>query len=182
MTAVGLTGDAGYDFVLAVHELATNAVRHGGGRGHLELRRQDDVLTCEIIDQGPAPGHLPVRLPAVDTAGGRGLWLAHQLTEGLILTRRLDGVTATVTACLEPTISDHTAAARSRRRTRIRLRRAQLPGRRVPRRAAAPVAQHAGGRWGRHIVCSLGPPSIASFTGDPVDLRTLPASTGGELW
>ncbi|MDH6466293.1 serine/threonine-protein kinase RsbW [Micromonospora sp. A200] len=116
VTAVGLTGDAGYDFVLAVHELVTNAVRHGGGRGHLELRRQDDVLTCEIIDQGPAPGHLPVRLPAVDTAGGRGLWLAHQLTEGLILTRRLDGVTATVTACLEPTISDHTAAPSPLRR------------------------------------------------------------------
>ncbi|MFC4148731.1 ATP-binding protein [Micromonospora mangrovi] len=102
VTAVGLTGDVGYDFVLAVHELVTNAVRHGGGQGRLDLRRQDDVLICEITDEGAAGGSLPVRLPAVDIAGGRGLWLAHQLTEGLILTRRLSGVTATVTVCLEP--------------------------------------------------------------------------------
>ncbi|MCM0673707.1 ATP-binding protein [Micromonospora phytophila] len=100
VTAEGLTGDAGYDFVLAVHELVTNAVRHGGGHGRLELRRQNDVLTCEVIDRGSALGSLPVRLPAADRAGGRGLWLAHQLTEGLIVTRRLNGVTAIVTACL----------------------------------------------------------------------------------
>ena len=107
VTAVGLTGDVGYDFVLAVHELVTNAVRHGGGQGHLELRREHDVLLCEITDQGEAAGNLPVRLPAVDVAGGRGLWLAHQLTEGLLLTRRLHGVTATVTACLEPSNGPH---------------------------------------------------------------------------
>ncbi|MGC5022788.1 ATP-binding protein [Micromonospora sp. DT47] len=79
MAAAGLTGDTGYDFVLAVHELATNAVRHGGGHGHLDLHRQDDVLICEITDQGPAAGSLPVRLSAVDVAGGRGLWLAHEV-------------------------------------------------------------------------------------------------------
>jgi anti-sigma regulatory factor (Ser/Thr protein kinase) len=100
VAAAGLTGDAGYDFVLAVHELVTNAVRHGGGHGHLDLRRQDDVLICEVSDRGAAAGSLPVRLPAVDVAGGRGLWLAHQLAEGLILTRGLPGLTATVTACL----------------------------------------------------------------------------------
>jgi anti-sigma regulatory factor (Ser/Thr protein kinase) len=102
VAAAGLTGDAGYDFVLAVHELVTNAVRHGGGHGHLDLRRQDDVLICEVSDRGAAAGSLPVRLPAVDVAGGRGLWLAHQLAEGLILTRGLPGLTATVTACLSP--------------------------------------------------------------------------------
>lgn len=107
VTAVGLTGDVGYDFVLAVHELVTNAVRHGGGQGHLELRHEHDVLICEVTDHGEAAGNLPVGLPAVDVAGGRGLWLAHQLTEGLLLTRRLHGVTATVTACLEPSNGPH---------------------------------------------------------------------------
>ncbi|PZG02478.1 ATP-binding protein [Micromonospora deserti] len=102
VNSVGLTGDVGFDFVLAVHELVTNAVRHGGGHGHLALRREDDVLVCEVSDQGVAAGGLPVRLPAVDVAGGRGLWLAHRLTEGLLLTRRPDGVTAVVTACLQP--------------------------------------------------------------------------------
>ncbi|MGB2570981.1 ATP-binding protein [Micromonospora citrea] len=106
VTAVGLIGDDGYDFVLAVHELVTNAVRHGGGQGHLELRRHQDVLICEIVDQGQSPANLPVRLSEVDTAGGRGLWLAHQLAGGLILTRRPDGVTATVTVCLQPATAD----------------------------------------------------------------------------
>lgn len=103
VAGAGLAGDAGYDFVLAVHELVTNAVRHGGGAGHLDLRRQDDVLICEVSDHGAAPGRLPVRLPAVDVAGGRGLWLAHQLAEGLILASGLHGMTATVTVCLTPT-------------------------------------------------------------------------------
>lgn len=110
VAAAGLTGDVGYDFVLAVHELVTNAVRHGGGHGRLDLRRQDDVLICEITDQGLAGNTLPVRLSPVDIAGGRGLWLAHQLTEGLILTQRLGGVTATVTACLEPAGGDDGSA------------------------------------------------------------------------
>ena len=110
VAAVGLTGDAGYDFVLAVHELVTNAVRHGGGRGHLELRRHDDVLTCEVVDRGSTSGELPVRLPAADRAGGRGLWLAHRLAEGLILTSGVDGVTATVTACLQPAAGRDTSA------------------------------------------------------------------------
>ncbi|MEV0804808.1 ATP-binding protein [Micromonospora sp. NPDC050200] len=102
VSGAGLVGDEGYDFVLAVHELATNAVRHGGGHGHVDLRRRDDVLICEISDHGAATGSLPVRLPAVDVAGGRGLWLAHQLSDGLLLTRGPHGVTATVTACLNP--------------------------------------------------------------------------------
>ncbi|MEH0827076.1 ATP-binding protein [Micromonospora sp. CPCC 205714] len=101
VSGAGLLGDVGYDFVLAVHELATNAVRHGGGRGHLDLRGQDDVLICEVSDHGAAGATLPVRPPAVDVAGGRGLWLAHRLTEGLLLVGGVDGVTATVTACLD---------------------------------------------------------------------------------
>ncbi|WP_200212903.1 ATP-binding protein [Micromonospora coerulea] len=102
VAGAGLVGDAGYDFVLAVHELVTNAVRHGGGAGHLDLRRQDDVLICEVSDHGAAPGSLPVRLPAVDVAGGRGLWLAHQMADGLILASGLHGMTASVTVCLSP--------------------------------------------------------------------------------
>lgn len=113
VAAAGLTGDTGYDFVLAAHELATNAVRHGGGHGHLDLHLQDDILICEITDQGPAAGGLLVRLPAVDVAGGRGLWLAQELTDGLSLTRRLDGVTATVTVCLQPTSGQETSQAPS---------------------------------------------------------------------
>ncbi|MGY0003957.1 ATP-binding protein [Micromonospora sp. I033] len=97
VAAVGLTGELAEGFVLAVHELTTNAVRHGGGVGHLHLRRQGDVLRCEVVDQGAGVGEPPVRLSAGDEAGGRGLWLADQLADSLSLRRHADGMTATVT-------------------------------------------------------------------------------------
>ncbi|MFI7600272.1 ATP-binding protein [Actinoplanes sp. NPDC049681] len=74
----GLTDLELYRFVVAVNEITTNAVRHGGGRGRLELWRTTDRLHCRITDQGagiPAR-YRPPRRPAADAVGGRGLWLA----------------------------------------------------------------------------------------------------------
>ncbi|MFI7211687.1 ATP-binding protein [Micromonospora maritima] len=48
----GLTGDEGEGFVLAVHELVTNAVRHGGGTGELRLHRQPGRLSRQVSDHG----------------------------------------------------------------------------------------------------------------------------------
>jgi anti-sigma regulatory factor (Ser/Thr protein kinase) len=62
-------------FVLAVNEIMTNAVRHGGGSGRIRLSRTAAGLACEISDAGPgAPperfnGH---RLPPTTATGGRG--------------------------------------------------------------------------------------------------------------
>ncbi|QOC91658.1 ATP-binding protein [Micromonospora craniellae] len=101
IAAAGLTGDLAEDLVLAVHELVTNAVLHGGGQGRLDLIRRADLLVCEVSDHGDQPdADLPAHPPATTTAGGRGLWLAHQLTGALTLTRRPDGMTASVTASL----------------------------------------------------------------------------------
>ena len=107
--AAGLSRSVATDFVLAVHELVTNAVLHGGGAGDLWLRRVDDVLVCEVVDYGTSGAELPVRLAEPHETGGRGLWLAHRLTGTLLLTRRPDGVTATVSVCL----TDAPAAPRS---------------------------------------------------------------------
>jgi serine/threonine-protein kinase RsbW len=99
VTAAGLTGGAGEDFVLAIYELMTNAVRHAGGRGVARLLRVEDALTCEVVDHGG--GQQPhVGVPRPDVPGGRGLWLAQQLTDSLMLMQRGDGVTATVSVCL----------------------------------------------------------------------------------
>jgi anti-sigma regulatory factor (Ser/Thr protein kinase) len=49
----GLTDLALYRFVVAVNELTTNAVRHGGGAGLLELRLVGAVLQCRVTDNGP---------------------------------------------------------------------------------------------------------------------------------
>lgn len=98
----GVTGAVAEDFVLAVHELVANAVRHGGGSGRLDLRRMADVLICEVIDHGAAGGLVPIRLSEATQPGGRGLWLAHHLTGSLMVTRRADGVTASVSVCTTP--------------------------------------------------------------------------------
>jgi serine/threonine-protein kinase RsbW len=80
----GLAGDQLDDFVVAVNELLTNAVRHGGGSGHVGLWRDDDSVVCVVSDHGgglsPRRADHPTR-PAPDQPGGRGLWLAGRLTD-----------------------------------------------------------------------------------------------------
>jgi anti-sigma regulatory factor (Ser/Thr protein kinase) len=70
------------DLVLAVTEIATNSVRHGGGAGVVRVWQDTGALTCEVADAGrirdPLAGR---RRPALDQIGGYGLWLANQLCE-----------------------------------------------------------------------------------------------------
>lgn len=51
--AAGLSGSRLLDLVIAAHELAANAVRHGAGRGRLLLSRQNGALHCRVEDAGP---------------------------------------------------------------------------------------------------------------------------------
>lgn len=70
------------EFVLAVHEVATNSLRHGGGRGSLRLWRDAGVLVCEIRDAGWIDDPLAGRQqPAPNALAGRGLWLANHLCD-----------------------------------------------------------------------------------------------------
>ena len=101
--ACGLSGDALDDFVIAAHELATNAVRHGGGRGRIEMRADGDTLLCDIRDHGPGfPDGIPASAdpPSPQTPGGRGLWLARRLTDTLLITDGPGGLTVSITVCL----------------------------------------------------------------------------------
>lgn len=100
--SAGLADDALEDFVLAVHELVTNVVRHGGGAGELLLRQDGDVLTCRVTDRGPGLDDVAVRLPAPAEAGHRGLWLAQRLSRALVIDSSPGGVTASVTARITP--------------------------------------------------------------------------------
>ncbi|MEU4238073.1 ATP-binding protein [Actinoplanes sp. NPDC026619] len=84
----GLGGERLDDFVVAVNELLTNAVRHGGGLGTVALWRAGDSVVCEVRDTGTglpeAAPEMPVR-PAATQPGGWGLWLAEELTDTFTL-------------------------------------------------------------------------------------------------
>jgi anti-sigma regulatory factor (Ser/Thr protein kinase) len=67
-------------FVLGVHEVAANSVRHGPGEGVLSLWRGPDRLVAQIDDGGAITDPMVGRTePARDAVSGRGLWLANQL-------------------------------------------------------------------------------------------------------
>ncbi len=105
--AAGLAGSRLDDFVLAVHEIAANAIVHAGEAGRLILRRAASGLRCLVTDTVPAVpascpaprrGEAPVLelAPAPDGDAepgepigsdcGRGLWLAATLADELSIT------------------------------------------------------------------------------------------------
>ena len=61
------------------------------------MSRHHRTLICSTIDHGGGTGVLLAGLPPGEQPGGRGLYLAHQLTGALLIDRRGDGFTATVT-------------------------------------------------------------------------------------
>jgi anti-sigma regulatory factor (Ser/Thr protein kinase) len=68
------------EMLVAATEVATNAVRHGGGMEEVRVGRVDGRFVCEVIDRGggfddPLAGYLVPR-----PGRGTGLWVARQLT------------------------------------------------------------------------------------------------------
>ena len=83
----GLADLALYNFTLAVTEVVTNAVRHGGDRGHLSVWRDGDDLFVEVADRGhgiPAPRRAP-NGPRPGQVGGWGLWLTRQICSSVTI-------------------------------------------------------------------------------------------------
>ncbi|OLT14450.1 hypothetical protein BJF78_18975 [Pseudonocardia sp. CNS-139] len=72
------------DIVLAVNEVATNAVEHGTPEARLSLWTGPDGLTCEIDDGGTLRDPLPgLQAPHPAEARGRGVWIARQVCDSL---------------------------------------------------------------------------------------------------
>jgi anti-sigma regulatory factor (Ser/Thr protein kinase) len=89
----GLSPQRIHDLVLAVHEIATNSLRHGGGHGRLRTWSEVDTLICEVRDRGriaqqPLVGRVR---PALGQSGGWGLWLSNQLIDLVQLRELPDG-------------------------------------------------------------------------------------------
>jgi len=83
--------------VLAVHELAANAVRHGAGQGQVRLWITGDGIRCEVTDAGtpPAGADGDGDGDGLDTSfcdaapwpveHGHGLWLVRKIADQVSL-------------------------------------------------------------------------------------------------
>jgi anti-sigma regulatory factor (Ser/Thr protein kinase) len=81
-TAAGLNRTRVEDLMLAVSELAANAIRHGHGHGVLRVWRRSDRFMCQVEDAGTIEDPLAGRhAPVPRKAGGIGLWAVNQLCD-----------------------------------------------------------------------------------------------------
>lgn len=79
---LGLTGLTLEDLTLAVAELTTNSVVHGGGSGVLRIWGEGGHVLCEVRDRGRMTDPLAGRRPATrDQRGGRGLLMVNLLAD-----------------------------------------------------------------------------------------------------
>jgi anti-sigma regulatory factor (Ser/Thr protein kinase) len=90
--SAGLGDTRSDDLVLAVNEVATNSVRHGGGRGTLRAWQERGAVICEVRDRGrfddPLAGRRRPREAQID---GYGLWLANQVCDLVQVRSDADG-------------------------------------------------------------------------------------------
>jgi anti-sigma regulatory factor (Ser/Thr protein kinase) len=84
-TAAGLPPARVAEVVLAAHEVAMNALTHGGGHGAVRVWNGGTELVCEIEDHGPGIGDPDTgsHPPDATAVSGRGLWIARQLCEAV---------------------------------------------------------------------------------------------------
>jgi anti-sigma regulatory factor (Ser/Thr protein kinase) len=85
--AAGIPDDRAALVVLAVHELAANVVRHGGGAGRARMRMAAGELHCQVSDVGlgSVDGDTRTGGAAVPTPWPvrrrRGLWLVYKVAD-----------------------------------------------------------------------------------------------------
>lgn len=104
----GLSESRAADVVLAVHELAANAIRHGAGAGRLRVWNLVRELCCQVDDGDPPRSEDPARHPAgsatgaadthsrtlmssISSAPGHGLWLVRQVADRMSMVSGPDG-------------------------------------------------------------------------------------------
>lgn len=110
VTQAGMPEPRARDVVLAVHELAVNAIRHGAGHGRLVIANRDGVLHCQVTDNGKPPaarvgaGAEPNTMspddPPWPSEQGHGLWVAQQVADHVSLQSGPGGTIATASFTL----------------------------------------------------------------------------------
>jgi anti-sigma regulatory factor (Ser/Thr protein kinase) len=104
LAALDAPRDLVEDFLLAVDEMTSNAVRHGGPPVSLRLWTAEDRIVCTIRDRGPGfddpfAGYGPAHGEDL-SRGGMGLWLARQLCDHVDISGDADGVQIRLTVRL----------------------------------------------------------------------------------
>jgi anti-sigma regulatory factor (Ser/Thr protein kinase) len=112
----GLPDARAEDVVLAVHELAANAVNHGAGAGRLRIWKLAGSLHCQVEDGDPlgsghpgepadhadaeAAGAADASAPAsarpMPSRPGHGLWLVRQVADRMRILSGVRGTRATI--------------------------------------------------------------------------------------
>jgi anti-sigma regulatory factor (Ser/Thr protein kinase) len=84
----GVTHHAGIDpdraarLTLAVNEVVTNAIQHGGGSAEVTIRIAGARVIVEVEDTGSGiPADVTAVRPGPEAMRGRGLWLANELCD-----------------------------------------------------------------------------------------------------
>ena len=87
----GVPAPRDHDVVLAVHELATNVIRHGSGHGRVRIWANENSLHCQVTDAAPTPPTSMTTDPRANPAStapaswpiepGHGLWIVCRLAD-----------------------------------------------------------------------------------------------------
>ncbi|MBX6355357.1 MAG: ATP-binding protein [Micromonosporaceae bacterium] len=100
--ALGAGARQSDDLLVIAGELASNAIRWGGGAGQLRLWRDGQAILCRVTDSGPGladPDGQGRQPPPVSVPNGRGLWIIRQLADRLDI--RTGSAGTTITAAIE---------------------------------------------------------------------------------
>lgn len=89
--------------LIVASELATNAIRHGGGSGRLRVWREHARLHLEVSDRGPGMVDPTAgsKQPDQMATEGRGLWICRQLVTDLRIDTGPRGTTVTAVVGLD---------------------------------------------------------------------------------
>jgi len=100
--AAGLPGERADEVMFAVHELAANVVRHGGGAGRARMDVTAGYLRCQVSEAGPGSTAGGARggggSPALPWPfrPGHGLWLVRNVADQVSGQAGPDGSEVTV--------------------------------------------------------------------------------------
>lgn len=102
--AAGMPAERAGDVMLAVHELAANAVRHGAGEGWLSMSVTAGQLHCQVSDAGPdGNSGRTAAAPPWPVQPGHGLWLVQASADQVAMASGPAGCRVTMVFTIVPT-------------------------------------------------------------------------------